>query len=57
MKIKTEKPICPWCQNNKGKTDLNFSVIDDDAGQYIPARLINYCFKCGRKLKEEPHAD
>lgn len=46
----TELKPCPWCQNNKGKTDLDFSVIDDGSGQYV--RKINFCPFCGRDLKE-----
>lgn len=45
------KNRCPWCQNKKGKTDLDFSVIDDNAGQYTHPSMINYCPFCGRKLK------
>ena len=44
---------CPWCQNHKGKTDLNFSVIDDDFGQYVKGSLIKYCPFCGRSLEQE----
>ena len=42
---------CPWCQNSKGKTDIDFSVIDDAFGQYVNVSLIKYCPFCGRKLK------
>ena len=45
-----ELKLCLWCQNKKGKTDLDFSVIDDNFGQYVPQGLIKYCPFCGRKL-------
>ena len=48
-----EMKPCPWCHNNKGKTDLNFSVIDDDFGQYVNHSLIKFCPFCGRKLEQE----
>lgn len=44
---------CLWCTNNNGKTDLNFSVIDDDFGQYAPMWLIKYCPFCGRESPKE----
>ena len=44
--------LCPWCHNHKGKTELQFSVIDDDFGQYVKNSMINYCPFCGRKLRE-----
>lgn len=44
---------CSWCRNRKGKTDLNFTVIDDDFGQYVHPKLIKYCPFCGRKIQEE----
>ena len=47
----TELKNCLWCQNNKGKTDLQFSVIDDDFGQYVKGSLINFCPFCGRDLR------
>lgn len=43
---------CPWCQNKKGKTDLQFSVIDDDFAQYVKTSMIKFCPFCGRSLKE-----
>ena len=42
---------CLWCQNNKGKTDLQFSVIDDDFGKYVKDYLIKFCPFCGRDLR------
>ena len=44
---------CLWCHNHKGKTELKFTIIDDDFGQYVTEKLINYCPFCGRKLREE----
>ena len=43
---------CPWCHNHKHKTELQFSVIDDDFGRYVNNSMINYCPFCGRKLRE-----
>ena len=43
---------CPWCQNKNGKTDLQFSVIDDDFAQYVKTSMIKFCPFCGRSLKE-----
>ena len=48
---------CNWCQNHKGKTNLNFSIIDDDFGQYVHPKLIKYCPFCGRKIQEESKND
>lgn len=42
--------ICPWCQNHKGKTDLDFSVIDDVFGHYVHVSMIKFCPFCGRRL-------
>lgn len=48
--------LCLWCQNrNTGTTDLSFSVIDDDFGQYVRPSMIKYCPFCGRKLWEVQH--
>lgn len=44
---------CLWCQNRKGETELQFSVIDDDFAQYVKISMIKYCPFCGRKLVEE----
>jgi hypothetical protein len=43
---------CLWCTNRSGKTDLTFSVIDDDMGQYVPANRLKYCPFCGRNVRE-----
>ena len=44
---------CPWCMDKNHKTNLDFSVIDDDTGHYVTERSINFCPFCGRDLKEE----
>lgn len=44
---------CPWCHNHKGKSELQFTIIDDNFGQYVHEKLIKYCPFCGRKLSEE----
>lgn len=41
---------CKWCKNHKGKSVLQFSVIDDDFGQYVRESMIKFCPFCGRKL-------
>ena len=48
-----EQKRCMWCMNSKGKTDLNFSVIDDDYVQYVHLNLIKFCPFCGRKLRAD----
>lgn len=45
--ISETKEPCPWCEN--GSDD--WGVIDEDFGQHVPDKLVNYCFHCGRKLK------
>lgn len=44
---------CPWCQDHKGRTRLDFSVLDDDFCQYVHTEMIKYCPFCGRKLEQE----
>ena len=44
---------CLWCQNHKGETELQFSIVDDDFAQYVRNSMIKYCPFCGRKLVEE----
>lgn len=44
---------CPWCTNANGKTDLDFSIIDDNFGQYVHQRMIKFCPFCGRRLWNE----
>jgi sarcosine oxidase delta subunit len=49
----TEKIIpCPWCNNHKGEDELQFTIIDDDCGQYVTEKLIRFCPFCGKELKE-----
>lgn len=43
-------PICPWCQDKNRKTDLSFSIVDDDFGQYVPQSKIKFCPFCGRRI-------
>lgn len=47
------KDRCGWCTNGKGKTSLEFSVIDEDFGQHVPGSLINFCPFCGRGINNE----
>ena len=39
--------------SKNGKTDRDFSVIDDMAGQYMHPNKIKYCVVCGRELYSE----
>ena len=48
-----ESKYCPWCMNKNRKTELEFSVIDDMAGQYMHPNKIKYCVVCGRELYSE----
>lgn len=41
---------CAWCQDHNGKIDLDFSIIDDNFGQYVHRDLIKYCPFCGKRL-------
>ena len=45
---------CRWCYKNGGKTvlqyELEFSVFDDDFGQFVPSTLIKFCPFCGRRI-------
>lgn len=41
---------CQWCRPSMFKTDVSFSIIDDDLGQYVPVRLINFCPFCGQRI-------
>ena len=48
--------LCPWCHTDMKplkKEQLEWSVIDDTFGQYVHARLVHYCFFCGRNLDEQ----
>jgi len=48
---------CQWCHDkNKPLALLEWSVIDDNFGQYVHRDLIHYCFHCGRKLGTEKEA-
>lgn len=49
--MKNELKFCPWCQNDKGQTDLDFSIIDDSSGAYV--RKIYFCPFCGRVLERK----
>lgn len=42
--------VCPWCHNGD-RSKLDFSIIDDDFGQYVEPRMIKFCPFCGRELK------
>ncbi len=50
-----EEEFCGWC-TNRGKPILKhkieWSVIDEDFGQYVHVDLVNYCFHCGRPLEQ-----
>lgn len=35
------------------KAYLQFSVIDDDFGQYVHPKIIKYCPFCGRELQRQ----
>ena len=48
-----ESKYCPWCMDKNGKTDLDFSVVDDMSGQYMHPNMIKYCVVCGRELYNE----
>lgn len=42
---KNETPNeCPWC-------NAEYTIIDDDFGQPLRPKMINFCFYCGRPLK------
>lgn len=52
-----EKPKhCSWCADHKGRTDLNFSVIDDDFCQYVKNSMIKFCPFCGRELNGDANS-
>lgn len=48
---KPKKSYCRWCQNQNGKTDIDFSVVDDDFGAFVHPAMIKYCPFCGRNIK------
>ncbi len=47
---------CRWCCDGKGKPikkhKLEWSVIDDDFGQFVPYGLVRFCPMCGRRLND-----
>lgn len=57
--VMTAKTECPWCykHSRKGmipmkKHEMEWGVIDEDFGQYVPINLIHYCPFCGRPLDD-----
>ena len=48
--IGTTIAVCPWCHNGDRKK-IEFSIIDDDFGQYVKSSMINFCPFCGKELK------
>lgn len=52
-----ESKFCAWCQNEKGKTDITFSIIDANIAQYVPNTLISFCPFCGRELHPKKEKD
>lgn len=46
VKRTVNKMDCPWC------SDKEYTIIDDDFGQPIHPKMIHYCFRCGRELKD-----
>lgn len=55
--MKQRDKICSWCQKPNGKTDLDFSVVDDNFGQFVHVNSINYCPFCGRDLRSDNNAE
>lgn len=51
-KMQSELKPCPWCYGKNGKTDLDFTIIDDDFGQPVHPKLIKFCPFCGRSLQK-----
>ena len=43
-------PVCPWCHNGD-RNKIEFSIIDDDCGQYVKPSMIKFCPFCGKELK------
>ena len=54
--MENQSKICLWCHTQNGdelpKYKADFSIIDDDFGQYVHPNLIHYCPFCGRKFEE-----
>lgn len=46
----SELKSCPWCNDTRGKAYFDFSVFDENFGQWVSPKLIKYCPFCGRKL-------
>lgn len=51
--IDKPKRRCPWCQDEYGNTDLDFTVLDDMCGQYVRYSQIKFCPFCGRDLSKD----
>lgn len=51
--MQSEKKRCVWCQRENGKTDLDFTIIDDSFAQPVHPNLIKFCPFCGRALQEK----
>lgn len=54
-----EQKPCPWCHTHRKKEivpmkkhEMDWSVMDDDFGQYVRSTLIHYCPFCGRNIDE-----
>lgn len=43
-----EKTECPWCSSHS-----EYTIIDDDFGQPLHPKMINFCFSCGRDLRKD----
>ena len=41
---------CAWC-------NAEYTIIDDEFGLPIHPNSIKFCWHCGRKLREEHHAE
>lgn len=52
MDKETEKQPCAWCKTEGECTIIDYTIFDD-FGQPLHPRMICYCFRCGRKLKED----
>lgn len=39
--------LCPWCNDTK----LDWVIYDKQIESVVSNKIINYCFRCGRKLK------
>lgn len=53
--IRTDDKHCPWCWYNEkplSNCQVEWTVFDDDFGQFVAIGMIRYCFACGRKLTE-----